>query len=104
MLYVATTRSYQKTLFFILATALICMVASYLYFLNVTIVNVVAIEDGEKAIAMLNSRIGELESRYITQKASVSLELAYSLGFTDSGSASYLSLLPGQRLSLGQNQ
>lgn len=104
MLYTATERSYQKPIFYTLLMVLAATVGAYLYFLNLTIVNVVAIEDGEKTIGMLNSRIGELEARYIVEKASISMELAHSLGFTDSTSVSYLALSPSQRLSLSQGQ
>ncbi len=60
---------------------LVVSVCSYGYLLNKTIHNVVARQRSGELVASLGGKVGELESRYITLKDSVTLDLANSLGF-----------------------
>ncbi|MDD5050429.1 MAG: hypothetical protein PHV93_01650 [Candidatus Pacebacteria bacterium] len=72
---------YQKLLFASALLLLVGFVCSYVYFLNDTIHNVVERQKAETRIASIRGAVGELESRYIVLKDSITLDLASSLGF-----------------------
>ncbi|MDD4988802.1 MAG: hypothetical protein PHV42_00010 [Candidatus Pacebacteria bacterium] len=72
---------YQKLFFWGAAFLLLVLLCSYAYLLNHTIRNVVERQKSGERIASLSSGVGELESRYITLKDSITLDLASSLGF-----------------------
>ena len=80
----------RKTTFFILATILLAASSSYIFFINKTIANVVARGKAQAAIASLSSSMGELEFQYMTLKKSITLDLAYSKGFSDAVPSSFL--------------
>ncbi|MDD5068026.1 MAG: hypothetical protein PHS53_01065 [Candidatus Pacebacteria bacterium] len=72
---------YQKLFFWGAFLLLVVSVCSYVYFLNGTIRNVVERQKAETRIASIRGAVGELESRYIVLKDSITLDLASSLGF-----------------------
>lgn len=76
-----TIQYYYKLLFWGAAFMLVFCFVSYGYFLNKTVHNVVGRQQAGREIAQLGSDVGELESKYITLKDAITLDLAYSLGF-----------------------
>ncbi len=72
---------YQKLFFWSMLSLLVVSLCSYVYFLNETVHNVVQRQQSGRHIAELGGGVGELESRYITLKDSITLDLASSLGF-----------------------
>lgn len=80
----------EKATFWILAFLLSGMVGVYLYSLNVAVVNVVKRGVIEKNISSLNNSIAELESSYISLKKNINLDLAYSLGYKEIESTTYI--------------
>jgi len=78
---------------------------SYVYFINQTILNIVARENLEGDIVALNSEISEMEFEYIAQKNKITLSYAYSVGFKDANNVKFASRkLVGQGLSLRSDQ
>ncbi|MEK7531837.1 MAG: hypothetical protein AAB545_02855 [Patescibacteria group bacterium] len=57
---------------------------TYAYFLHATVSDVVRVEDAEKNISALNSKIGIYEGQYLTMvRSRVTLERARNLGFIE---------------------
>jgi len=64
-----------------LVGVLILAIFSYGYFVQGTIVNIVARQDMENKLSVLNSNILALESEYMKIQDSINIDLACSLGF-----------------------
>ncbi len=79
-----------KLLFFVLSAMLLSIFALYFYFVNKTIMNVVARESIQRNIASLSGGIGELEFKYISLKNNVTLDLAHAQGFQDVSGTKFL--------------
>lgn len=62
----------------------------YIYFVNGAIINVVERQKIEKEIASINSRIGDLESSYISLNGKINLEYAFSSGFVKVSKEKYV--------------
>ena len=92
----------EKTMFWSLIGILFICSAFYIYSINVTIRNVVVRQELENKAAQLTLKIGSQEFKYITMRNSITLPMAYSLGFGDvknkifvsRNSTSYVSYLP----------
>jgi hypothetical protein len=63
----------------------------YVYFVNLTIHNVVARTNAQKQIVELSSSVSELESEYIAIENKITLEVAYSKGFEDATPKKFIS-------------
>ena len=61
----------------------ILLAASYGYFVNETVMNVVALEKNEVAASETKSAIAELESEILALRQEMSLEYAHGLGFVE---------------------
>ncbi|MCE9644151.1 hypothetical protein K8Q93_02845 [Candidatus Parcubacteria bacterium] len=81
---------YRQRAFFVLAVLAGMLVATYLFLLNQTIRDVVAVEDTQRAIATLHSEVSDLESKYLVARSKVNLETALALGFHDASSVDFL--------------
>lgn len=81
---------YRQKAFFVLAVLCGILTASYLYLLNLTIRDVVAVEDTQRAAAVLHSEVSDLESKYLSARSKVSLDTALALGFKDASSVDFL--------------
>ena len=79
-----------KTFFFVTLALLITLFATYIYFVNKTIMNVVAREKTQNTLSSLSTTIGGLEYKYITLKNGVTVELAHAKGFIDFSPTTYL--------------
>jgi hypothetical protein len=60
---------------------LVISAGSYVYLVQRSVVNIVARQDMEKEISVLDSKVLDLESKYIKAKNAVTYELAEGLGF-----------------------
>jgi len=76
-----TIRLIEKRLFLALFSALFVLGALYSYFLVSSIVNVVIREETEHQIAILNSKLSDMEFSYIERQNGIDISLAQSLGF-----------------------
>lgn len=77
--------------------AVILFALLYGYFVNQTILNVVARENVETELIELSSEVSSLEVEYIKLKNKIDLKFAYSLGYRDVSSVKFVS-----RKSLGK--
>ena len=73
----------EKTIFWTLLGVLFLCAGFYMYFINATIHNTVSRQNLEKEAATLSLKIGKEDFQYITMRNSITLPLAYSLGFKD---------------------
>ena len=71
----------EKKIFWVLFSVLISMIVTYGLFLNSTIMNAVAKQNTEKQIFSLMTEINELESKYLTSKNKITIDLAILKGF-----------------------
>ena len=95
----------NQKIFWSLGAFLLFSSILYVYFVNQTILNIVARENLEGDIVALNSEISEMEFEYISQKNAITLVYAYSLGFKDANNVKFASRkLAGQGLSLRSDQ
>ena len=73
----------EKYIFWSLFGILFLCAGFYIYFINSTIHNTVSRQNLEKEASLLTLKIGSEEFKYITLRNTVTLPLAYSLGFAD---------------------
>jgi hypothetical protein len=73
----------------------------YAYLIDKTVFNIVARQNNSAELAVLNSKISELESQHIQLQNAISPDFAKTLGFNDVVSPEYISMANnGQGLSL----
>lgn len=77
-------------LFYAVLAALLVVFSVYIYYICATVVNVVVRQEIDQNIAKANSRISDLESRYIEAKERVTLAEANARGFTSSREKIYI--------------
>ena len=73
----------EKTIFWTLIGVLFLCSSFYMYFINATIRNVVIRQNLEDEATVLTLKIGSQEFKYITIRNAITLPVAYSLGFKD---------------------
>ncbi len=99
------TKNIEQKLVWGVFGLLVFSAISYVYFVNQTILNIVARENLEADIVVMNSEISELEFEYIAQKNKITLNYAYSLGYEDADNVKFASRkLAGQGLSLRDSE
>ena len=81
----------NKKLFWYLLMAIDVAVSTYAYFVNQAVYAVAEREKIETKISALNSKLGEIEFKYIALKNEISPEYAYSLGFHDVKNQNFIS-------------
>jgi hypothetical protein len=80
----------EKTIFWSLLLTLLLSIGFYMYLINTTVRNVVATQNLEAKISQLNLSISSKEFKYISDRNAVTLNLAYSMGFKDIESKTYI--------------
>lgn len=55
----------------------------YAYLINSTIHNAVVVDQGQRALAIQGAKVSELESDYMRLTNAITLDFAYSQGFSD---------------------
>jgi hypothetical protein len=80
----------EKTIFWSLLMTLLLSIGFYMYLINTTVRNVVATQNLEAKISQLNLSISSKEFKYISDRNAVTLNLAYSMGFKDIESKTYI--------------
>ena len=73
----------EKTIFWTLLGILLLSIGFYMYCVNSTVHNVVARQNLENEASKLTLSIGSKEFKYISKRNSITIQLAYSLGFQD---------------------
>lgn len=80
----------KKKFFWYMASSAIVFLGFYLYFVNMTIVNVVERQNTEINIASLNSRISDMESDLLDLNKKINFEYALSKGFVKMAGEKYV--------------
>lgn len=70
---------------------LIVLILGYLYFVNDAVRNVVSREKVEREIAMIGSRLAEIEFEYVTRGEALTMEYAISRGYLEVGEPIFIS-------------
>ena len=86
----------EKTIFWFLTGSLFILMCFYIYFINITVHNVVAKQNFENEAGQLTLAIGNKEFEYISKRNAVNLQLAYSMGFKDAKVSEYVSTKEGK--------
>lgn len=73
-----------------LFSVMIVLVGLYGFLISTSIINVLVREEVGQNIADLHSYISDLESEYLMLKNSITLGLAYDLGFTDTAKKTFV--------------
>ena len=84
----------EKTLFWTLVGIFLLSAGLYFYFINTITRNTVALQNLENESTQLTLTIGSEEFQYIALRNSITLDLAYSLGFKEAGVKNYISRNP----------
>ena len=90
----------EPRLLWTLVGAVTIFLAIYVYCVNQTVFNIIKRQRFEIQISELSSKIGVLESQYISLKNAVTIDLARTLGFKDSSSEFVSRKSLGRGLSL----
>ena len=89
----------EKTIFWALLGALFLSAGFYMYFINATIHNVLARQNLENEASKISLDIGNLEFQYINTRNSITLPLAYSMGFRETPVKAFISKSPKSQIS-----
>ena len=96
-----TINHLERKLFWVFSVLLLMASIFYAYLVNQTVLNVVVKENFDEQILSLNSKVGELESKYISVKNQINLDYAHSVGFVEAKNLKFASRkLSTQSLSL----
>lgn len=87
----------DKKVFLILIISVVFSWCAYLLLINHTVLNVVHREKMANEIGVLQARLSEMESSYISQKNSINLDFAYSQGYKEVNDTQFI-----ERKQLGQ--
>ena len=94
----------EKTIFWALVGLLFLCAGFYMYFINDTIHNVVERQALESKASALTLSIGSEEFQYISLRNKITLPLAYSLGFKDAETKTFISKKSSSYVSYLSNE
>ncbi len=80
-----------QTLVWACIWAIIGMCVLYVYFMNETVFNVARRAHAEQEMAMVSSRISQLEFANISKRNEIDIDHAYALGYRDVQNLKYIS-------------
>lgn len=78
-----TLKNIEKRAFTVLVLLVMILGVLYGYLISTSIVNVIVREEAEAEMALLGSRLSELELTYISRKNIIDQEHAHILGYTE---------------------
>ncbi|MFZ2522602.1 MAG: hypothetical protein WAX44_03780 [Minisyncoccia bacterium] len=81
----------ERIIFLTLVGALFISMCFYIYYINITVHNVVARQNLENEASQLTLSIGNKEFEYISMRNAIDLSLAQSLGFRETAVRTYIS-------------
>jgi len=73
----------QKTIFWVLASAIFVFILLYSYFVNASVLSVVERKKINQELSITSSRVAELESKYFSSINNITLNLALNSGFVE---------------------
>lgn len=86
-----TMMRYKERLFVLLVGCVVVTACAYAFLLQKAVVNVVEREQIVRDIALRSTHVSELESKYLSLKSAVTMELAHTKGFQDVPVSNYIS-------------
>ncbi|MES3004617.1 MAG: hypothetical protein V4690_00725 [Patescibacteria group bacterium] len=78
-----STLDKERVLFWAMLSLLVLCAGFYMYFINSTVYNTVARQNFETEASALALEIGKDEFSYIAKRNTITVDLAYTLGFKD---------------------
>ncbi len=96
-LQIAQVKVNMSSVVWALFAVFIVLLALYGVLVRQTVFNVVSRQQSENKITDLNSKIGDLEFKYMTATNNITIEMAYAKGFKDVTDPSFIT-----RTTLGQ--
>ena len=95
---------FEKRIVISLLTLIALLVGMYIFFVSSSIVNALVREEIEQKITATYSHMSDLESKYLAQQNTITLQLAYELGFSDIKNKTFVTRtsLVGKELTLNQ--
>ncbi len=81
----------EKTVFWGLVGIIVIAIGFYMYFINATVHNIVLRQNLESEAGTLTLAIGKQEFEYIKGRNSITLQMAYNMGFKDVSEKTYIS-------------
>jgi len=94
---IIATSHIEKKVFFAIIGTLFVLASFYAYFVNRTVMNVVARKDIQTQMTELSSNVSEFEFKYMKYKNTITLDYTRSLGFSDARNTIYISRGSGER-------
>ena len=85
-----TNMNIIKKLILTIIPFLICLFVFYGFLIRQTIINVVARENIEKNVRNMLSSISNLETKYMSVKGNINLDVAYAQGFKNADSPIFI--------------
>lgn len=82
---------YKERIFIMLVVGIVISACAYGFLLQKAIVNVVEREKVSKEIKVVSASVIDLESKYLSIKNKINIELAHSKGFKDTEVTSFIS-------------
>jgi hypothetical protein len=93
----------ERKVFWILISLALLLIGLYLYFVSVSVVNVLMREEAVLKTASLHSRISVLEAHYLREQDKITENLAEELGFVAVSKKHFVARAPvGRGLTLGE--
>ena len=80
----------QRKAFYVTSFSVLALFSFYLFNLGFTVFNITKITQLEKQISFLDRKVGEMESVLITHRNNINLDMAYSLGFKETGEIRFI--------------
>lgn len=81
---------HDRRIFWTLSTMAFVFLASYIYFLSISVYAVVSRRSAEAEASTLNAKIAQLESQYAVLDKNIDLAMAHDRGFVDITVPKYL--------------
>jgi type II secretory pathway component PulJ len=82
---------HDRRIFWLFAAMLAVVLASYVYFLSISVYAVIARKHAEQETGLMNAKISQLESQYVALDKVIDLALARRQGFSEVTSPQYIS-------------
>lgn len=88
---------HDRRIFWAFATILAVVLASYVYFLGISVYAVIARKHAEQETGLMNAKISQLESQYVTLDKVIDLALAREHGFSEVATPQYIAQTAPQK-------
>jgi len=83
-----------------LSSSLVFCFTAYGYFINRTVLNVLAHGVSQSEIDKMDASLAELDLRYLSLKNGITIELAEGMGFRQVSASKFVSGIPSPKLTL----